>query len=286
MRRWGALDIVVFEELLGEDGPGLAYGLIFAGRSTTATDGWVLVNERQNTILADRAERIAAVTAEISLVRLRRALRKTLRGLPPESVWTAALRRDMPSVRLAADEKVVFPAVSDSVLSDSESLACRLIREQGGATTLRVLQRLFVANGMSAGSAGVVTSRSPVVERLSRGVLGVVGGSVESAKLADVRRLLKKDSARSLSGYRLVGGDVELLYKLDPALVSSTTFVLPRVDLPLGEWQLVGHGGRVVVKKSYILGLHRIAKLCLEQGSRRMTVRLSPSSRTVQVVGR
>jgi hypothetical protein len=286
MNRWGALDLVAFEQLLGEDGPGLAHELVIRGRSTTHVEGWVLLSEPENSIVADRVRRIAVVTHRLPLPRLRRALKKALKGLPPDSVWLAALRRDVRGIQFLDDGTVVLPEVAEAKLSGSEALACRLIREEGGAISLRTLQRLFVKNGMSAGSAGVVFSRSPVLERITPGVHGVIGAVVDPVKIAQVKKQLRKDSARSLVGYRRSDGNLELLYKLDPALVSSTLFLVPRTELPLGDWLITTHDGHLVLKRGYVVGLHRIAKLCIEQGYRRMTVTFSPLNRTVQVSAR
>lgn len=285
LKRWGAVDLAEYEDLVGDDGPGLVYSLMLQ-RPFDLIEGWALLREPQATVMADRVRRVADVTPTLSQVRLRRALRKAFRALPPDPVWMAALQRDIPGARFDKDETVSLPKESLSRLSGSELLAQRLLQEQGGATTLRTLQRLFVREGMSAASAGVVFSRSPVLERFAPGVVGLVGGSVDAARIVELRKELKKDSVRALVGFRRVDGAVELLYKLDPDLVSSTLFLVPRDLIELGDWTVENSRRQVVVKKGYVSGLHRIAKAHVDSGARRIVVVFHPEDRTVHVAPR
>lgn len=283
LHRWGALDLAEYEDLVGDDGPGLVYSLMLQKRHFQVLEGWAVLRDPQQTVMADRVHRIAEVTPALSQVRLRRALKKGIRSLPPDPVWMAALQRDVPTARFDVNENVSFRKESRSRLSGSEALARRLIEDQGGATTLRTLQRHFVREGKSAGSAGVVFSRSSVLERFAPGVVGMVGGGVDPTRIAELRKELRKESVSSLVGFRRVNGAVELLYKLDPALVTSTLFLVPRDLIGLGEWTLEDSPRRLVVKKSYVNGLNRVAKACVDSGARRMAVVFHPENRTVQV---
>jgi hypothetical protein len=286
LNKFGALDLVEYEDLVGDDGPGLVYSLMLQTRPFDVIEGWAVLRAPQSTVMANRARRIAEVTPALSLTRLRRALKKSLRWVPPDSVWMRALQRDVPTTTCVGDDLVAFPGASSGHLSGSEALARRIIKERGGATTLRDLQRSFVREGMSAGSAGVAFSRSPVLERYAPGVVGLIGGGADATRIAELRRVLRKDSVRSLVGFRRVNGTVEVLYKLDPALVSSTLFLLPRGVIGLGEWTMENTSGRVVVKKSYVSGLHRVAKQCVDSGARRMAVVFRPEARTIHVAAR
>lgn len=283
LRRWGALEIAAYEDLAGDDGIGLLHCLILRDRPLDVIEGWAVIRKAQRTMLADRVRRIAEVTPVLPQGRMGRALKKSLRSLPPDPVWLAALQRDVPTARVSDQDTVRLSREGENPLSGSEILAQRLIREQGGATTLRTLQRLFVREGMSAGSAGVAFTRSPVLERFGPGVIGIIGRDADQSHIASVRRKLKRESARSLIGFRRHKDAVEVMYKLDPDLISSTLFLLPRDLVALGEWRLESYTGRVVVKKSYVSGLHRIAKMCVNGGSKRLSVVFRTDARTVQI---
>jgi len=233
--------------------------------------------------MLDRTQRVAEVTSVLSKPRLKRALKKSLRILPPDEVLFKVLERDIPTLKFCDDDTVRFTTIPTGKLSRSEVLARRLIQEEGGATTLRTLQRYFVREGMSAASGSIVFSRSPILERFAYGVVGLVGGSVDSAQILALRRQVRREAARSLLGYRKFDGAVELTYRLDPALISCTLFLVPRNVIGLGEWVMEDQSARVVVKQTYVSGLHQAAKACVKSGARRMTVLFRAAARTVQV---
>jgi len=286
LRRWGALDLTEYEDLVGDDGPGLLYSLVMRGRSYDVIDGWLVLRTQQRTVMRDRIDRVASVTSTLSLPRLRRALKKSLGTLPPDEVVSFVLHRDVPDARLMDSETVSFGAEPVGHLSGSESLARNIIQENGGATTVRTLQRHFVREGMSAASGSIVLSRSPILERLSYGVVGLVGGTVGATRVAQLRKQVRREALRALIGFTRVGGAIELLYKLDPMLISSTLFAVPRNLICRGEWAIENQSGCVVVKKTYISGLHRAAKASVESGARRMAVIFRPEAHTVELVPR
>lgn len=285
INRWGALPLSEYEDIAGADGPGLAYSLIGGGQPTQMLDGWAILLDRQTTVVSDRARRIMAVTRSLSLPRLRRALKRSLRRVAPDSVLIAILSRDLDAVDLLGNGIVILGGVA-SRLSGAESLARELIEESGGLLSLRELQRGFVQRGMSVGSASIAYSRSVILERMARGVVGLIGTSPEPSRLLEVRKKLKRDSARSLVGYRHVTDGIELIYKLDRSLLSSTLFVIPKRLIDPGKWKLEQHSGSVVVKGGYITGLHGVAKTFVNGGARQVAVTFSSETKKVRVAPR
>jgi hypothetical protein len=282
LRRWGALDIAEYEDLVRDDGPGFVYHFVLRGRPFDMVGAWIVLREPQTSIFADRTQRISEVVSAISFQRLRKAVKKSLRTLPPDDVLVTCLLRDVAGIGID-NNNICFGTRASARLSRSEVLAQQIVSEHGGATTLKTLQREFVRRGMSAASAGVAYSRSPILERIRYGVVGVVGTTVDAAKIQEVRRQLKREASRSLVGYRRLSDAVELSYKLDPLLVSNTLFLIPRNLIEPGKWTFSGDSGDVIVRQTYVSGLHHAAKACIKAGAVRMTVVFNLGSRTIRV---
>lgn len=286
IRRWGAVELDTQPGVNGWTQSALMYTLAAHGRELQLVDGWAILKQPDSTVLMDRLGRIARVTKTLTLPRLRRALKRAIRTVPPDGVLRELLVRQAPDVIIDGKDVVHFPPDLPGRLSQSELLAERLIREHDGVITLRNLERGFVQEGMSAGSAGVAYSRSVILERFGPGALGLIGSTPDAKRLFEARRSLKEDSARSLLGYRRLGSDVELLYKVDRDLLSSTMFLVPRGVLAVGEWQIGDSAGRIIVRKGYLVGLQKAAKALFEADVLRLSVLFKPETRTVYIARR
>jgi hypothetical protein len=216
---------------------------------------------------------------------MRRAITRSLRACPPDSVLAAVLVRDL-EVTIAPSTGIICAQAGHGVqLSPSEYLALEILAGSDGAMTIKDFQRAFVRRGLSAGMAGVIASRSPVIARPQLGTVTTIGSSVNATVLDKLAEQVKKDADGSLLGYRrLPDGSAELVYRVDPSLLSATLFALPAGVLAEGTWHVDDRAsGQVRVKKTYLTGIHRYVRTHLEDKPRTIALIFDPKVRKLRI---
>jgi len=274
LSRFGAVDLKLVEEEAGEDGPGLAHALLSAKDRCPVVAGWLVPKHRSKSALRTRVAKALSVARSLTMVELRAAIVRSLGHCPPDTVLAILLERDLRLTIDANRVRVTATNVHTVSLAPSEELALRIIADNGGAMTVKDLQRHLVEQGMSAGIGTVIAGRSPVLTRLGRGIVGIIGQPIKAGVIEQLQKRVKAETAGSCLGFRRLSGNrVEISYYLDPALLSSTTFSLPKGIVEEGRWCIQGNdSSEVAVKKGYVAGIHQFVEPVLDGSAGRVSL--------------
>jgi hypothetical protein len=290
LRRFGAIPEERLVAVAGEDGVGLARAYLRrkSGRISTQS-GWLIPDRRTRSALYKRIERVFAVVEATTLPRLRRQLRRSIGSVPPEDVLRVLLKRDF-GIQVDSADRVRRPRAFDeslSPLSRGEQLAVRLLSQAGGAMTIRDLQRAFVEHGLSAATAVFTAGRSPLLRRIRTGVVGLFGRAITPENVEYLAQQVAANSGPALLGFRnLPDQRLEVVYRLDPALLSTMLFSLPNGRIPERDWDVAGADGRITSRSGYLTGVRKFVRAMLPEARRMITLTFDPDGGVVQISGR
>lgn len=285
--RAGAVHAPTVEAKFGEDGAGLAYAIVDGRTGVDEVSDWLLPQEPRNSVLVDRARRVLSMVDEISIVKLKRQLERSVKVCPPHHVVMRVLERDLDleadSDGMVSGEHIELDAYE--LLSPGE-LAAFILLEENRVMVHREFQKAMVKEGFSASLASVLASRSAILQRPQTGTVSLVGTTVTEVEIKELKEA-NGSRTRTMLGHRhLTKGGLEVRYRVDPDLIATTTLSLPVGKVEEGTWSLEHEDvedQQVEVHRTYVTGLAGALDTLLDDEPRVVTVSFMPRSRTVSL---
>lgn len=189
---------------------------------------WFLITDSKRNRLLTLVMKVAAVAPTIEAGELRRALSRNYRleFVPPRSVLIEFCRQLGWHVK---ESRVTAPKNlrADDVLSVTEMMMTRVLKERGPVLYRTEFQELCAARGISRSTFSMYVGNNSIFSRVTNGVYSLTGATFDSF---DVESCLKRNRA-SISSIADCGWTAEakpwVALKMTPTIVANGVFAIP-----------------------------------------------------------
>lgn len=249
--------------------------------------GSLYVGDGRNSVLVDRVCRMLSVQTKGELSEVRLQIEHSL-GWAPSTAAVAEVLSHVDFLQVDRRSDTVSartPLAPEDYLSPGEQAAVDILAAAGGALSHKDFALAIVARGFSSALAGIMAGNSAILRRPMHGVVSLWGTVLDSAQQRDFRAEVNDPSKRTFLGYANgPGGRLEIRYRVDPRLFSSTAFSVPVGRLPMGDWRVEGSDELITVQKSYVAGVHDHVRPHLRSDHDTLIIlRFDPASRLISV---
>jgi hypothetical protein len=217
------------------------------------------------TRVAPRLRKILSVASDVRLDRVEAALRKdpALTAQPPSEAVLRALCDDLDFCCVSGDRIVATRELSrEKSLSRIERSIVEIFEGDDWVMSIDELVREAARNGINRHTVRLYLAWSPVIERIGRGIYGLIGGPARSDKR---RRLLHENRrTRTLLGWgRTFDGRIWTIHRVTEPTLRNGVVSLPVASrISRGSYGLVGGDdvelGSVSIGSSSVSGLRKL----------------------------
>lgn len=296
-REWGVIHARDLSESTGIDLEMVRRSLEADDRWVAAGAEWLVRRGSGGGVVGLRVRSMLVALGELSIASIRHGLLRFARrprpGKPPYRVPPPDV------LRILFEQMGLAPGKSQGTVrsvrpegrhapSPTDAALLAAFTHGRAAVTHHELAEVVQAHGLSAASARVAASYSPLIRRVAPGVYALLGRNPLVEEIADAVKRCQQQAAPMMKSHRVTSeGQIEITYHADRIGLSSP--FIPNGLVPVGEWQCVGADGTrraVQVRESYVTGLLATAKAVLQADTTELIVAFDPAVRLVKCSGR
>ncbi len=190
--------------------------------------GWFWIRSSSANRLLASIKKIISVAGRIRIPELRAGLSRNYRteGFAPPQRVLLALCQQLSWCRVENDVVIADPPIDWSVtLSGEEKVIVEVLKEHGPIMKRAALEELCLRRGVNRSTFSAYIGNSLVIEKLAKGIYGLLGAEVQAGEVAALSPTKKQHKVVVDSGW--TEGHIWILLRLSKAVLTSGVFGCP-----------------------------------------------------------